>query len=179
MQPDWNIIISFLAVLSPVLLVILSGVGWLYKHEKGRREAIERQLSERKYNAYLTLLDFFFFMLNEAHTGFNTNQDDFNDLFKQKMFDATKDIIIYGSDDVVSAYHKWFSSVRDALDEGKINDPKRQRESAKNFGEIVISIRQDMGNPKTKKNSEDVISIFRAYYDLSSEKAMKVKSERV
>lgn len=171
MQPDWNIIISFLAFLSPVLLVILSGVGWLYTHEKERREAIERQLSERKYNAYLTLLDFFFFTLNAVHTGFiNTNQDDFNDLFEQKMFDATKDIIIYGSDDVVSAYHKWFSSVRDDLYEGKINDPKRQRESAKNFGEIVISIRRDMGNQKTKKTSEDVISIFHAYYDFFPKK---------
>lgn len=53
MQPDLNTIISVLAALSPILLVILGGIGWLYRHEKERREAVERQLSEHKYKAYI------------------------------------------------------------------------------------------------------------------------------
>jgi len=166
MQPDWNTIVSVLAVLSPFLLILLSGVGWLYKHEKEHREAIEHQLSEHKYKAYITLLDIFFKAMKAIHTGNTINQNDLID----RMFDANKDLIIYGSDDVVNTYQKWLSSVRDSVREGKINEREQQLEKLEKFGEIVISIRRDMGNPKTNITSEKVLRQFITDYDLLQKK---------
>ena len=51
------------AVLAPMLIVLLAGSGWLIRHERERREAVESQLSEKKYTCYTTLLDIFFDVL--------------------------------------------------------------------------------------------------------------------
>lgn len=109
MQPDWNTIISVFAALSPFLLAILGGIGWLYRREKERREAVERQLSERKYNAYITLLDIFFGILKDTKAGKSQIMD--QDL-TNRMIDASRDLLIYGSDDVVNTFHEWLKSAR-------------------------------------------------------------------
>jgi len=55
---NWTTIITSIA---PIIVVVLSGViaalGYLYKHEKERREEIERQLSEHKYKTYMALMN--------------------------------------------------------------------------------------------------------------------------
>jgi len=142
MQPDWNTIISVFAALSPFLLAFLGGIGWLYRREKERREAVERQLSERKYNAYITILDILFGIRKDIKAG----KDQIIDLdLTNRMIDASRDLLIYGSYDVVNTYNELLKSAR----EGKA--------TLRPFGEIVISIRQDMGNKKTKITSEDVL----------------------
>ncbi len=156
MQPDLNIIISVLAALSPILLVILGGIGWLYRHEKERREAVERQLSEHKYKTYITLLDIFFDVMKATKAGKTIDQIDLVD----RMFDTNKNLILYGSDNVVNTYQKWLGSAR----EGKVKLGQ--------FGEIIISIRQDMGNPKTKITSEEVLRQFIVDYEDAKAKGL-------
>lgn len=153
MQFDWNTIVSVLAALSPILLAILGGVSWLYRHEKERREAVEIQLSEHKYKAYITLLGIFFDLMKKTKLGEIANQKDLND----RMFDANKDLILYGSDDVVIAYQKWLGSAR--------KEELEPIQFLEQFGKIIISIRKDMGNPKTKITSEEVLRQFITDYD--------------
>lgn len=50
-----NTALTVLTVLTPVLVVLLTGVGWLYRHERERRTAAEHQVSERKYQAGSTV----------------------------------------------------------------------------------------------------------------------------
>ena len=89
------------------------------------------------------------------------------------MFDANKDLIIYGSDDVVNTYQKWLSSIRDSVREGKINELEQQLEKLEKFGELVISIRGDMGNPNTNITSEKVLRQLITDYDLLNKVKMK------
>ena len=145
-----------MAALSPILLAILGGVGWLYRHEKERREAVERQLSEHKYRAYITLLDIFFDVMKAIKAGKTIDQSDLID----RMFDANKDLILYGSDDVVNTYQKWLGSSR----KGNVKLDQ--------FGEIIISIRRDMGNPKTKITSEEVLRQFIVDYEDAKAKGL-------
>ncbi len=57
MKPDWNVIISLLAALAPIFLGLLGGIGWLYKHEKERRESAESPIIEfLQQKAYIALL---------------------------------------------------------------------------------------------------------------------------
>lgn len=137
-------------ILLPILLTaIIGGVGWLYRHEKERREAIERQLSEHKYKAYTTLLKIFLNIMKDIKGGKNINPQN----LVSQMLDANMDIILYGSDDLIKTYQKFISSSR----EGKVN--------LKQFGDIVISIRRDMGNQKTNITSDDVLRQFVDYED--------------
>lgn len=156
MQIDWNVIKSILATLSPILLMILGGIGWLYKHEKERREAVERQLSEHKYRAYITLLEIFFDIIKTVKTSKNL----IDNKLIARMFDANKDLLLYGSDDVIKTYHTWLGSARN----GQIKFDQ--------FANIIISIRRDMGNQKTEITADQVLRQFIVDYDDAKSKGL-------
>ncbi|MFV0408381.1 MAG: hypothetical protein ACK5LJ_01375 [Paracoccus sp. (in: a-proteobacteria)] len=61
--------------LVPILVIILAGIGWLYRQEKEKRLQIEKQLSESKYNVYIKLLTVFFDILKQVKKGQKTNAD--------------------------------------------------------------------------------------------------------
>jgi len=70
-----------------------------------------------------------------------------------RMQELAKDFIIYGSDDVVRAFQKWVETGR----KGQV--------SVRQFGELVVTIRRDMGNKKTKITHEEVLRQFISDYD--------------
>lgn len=142
MPLDLNTLKTLSVIISPFLLLLSAGLGWLYRSEKEHRRAVERQLSKSKYKTYITILNIFFDTLKDIKAG---NVPTMDQVSTNKMIDAEKDLLIYGSDDVVKTFQEWLKTTR----EGK--PPIRP------FSEIIISIRQDMGNKKTKITSEDVL----------------------
>lgn len=160
MNIDLSKIGSILNALSPILVVILGAVlgavGWLYKHEKERRQAAERQLSEHKYGAYITLLEIFFDIMKSISAGRRIDQQELID----RMFDANKELILFGSDDVVKAYQTWIRTSREAT------------KNLAQFGHIIISIRKDMGNRRTKITSEGVLRQLILNYDDAKAKGL-------
>jgi len=143
---DW---ISVFAASTPILVALLGGVGWLYRHEKERREEVERQLSDQKYGAYVELIDIFFDLLKNAKFGRSQGQDELID----RMMDANKELIIYGSDEVVSAYFRWIAEARSGIMD------------LEKFGDIIVSIRRDMGNPNTDLQSHDILRVIITDYE--------------
>lgn len=81
--------LTVLSALTPVLVVLLTAVGWLYRHERERRSAAERQISERKYQAYVALLNVFFDIMKALRQKKQLNQKELVD----RMFDANKDLM--------------------------------------------------------------------------------------
>lgn len=135
MDFDWDLLAKIVAAFTPFLLAILAGTGRLYWHEKERREAIEHQLSEKKHDTYVKLLKVFFDTMKALQ------DEEAVDAKKSmnEMFEASTDLIIYGSDDVIVAYQKWLDNSRKNMP-GVLTD----------FAEIVVSIRRDMGTLKRK-----------------------------
>lgn len=124
----------------PILLLILGGIGWLYKHEKEKRLQVEKQLSERKYDVYIRLLTVFFDILKQVKKGQNTNAQKLID----KMIDIKKELIIFGSDGVLKSFFHW----------EKVADTK---ENLLALAVLVIEVRKDMGNKKTKITTLDFL----------------------
>ncbi len=54
-----------------------------------------------------------------------------------RMMDANKELILYGSDDVVRIHQKW------------MNDARQGSAKLDFFGELIVAIRRDMGHLKT------------------------------
>ena len=154
---DWN---AFITSFSPIIVVILSaiiaGLGYLYKSERDRREGVERQLSEHKYNTYMTLMNMYTDVMKASKTSKPLKPEDLVD----RMQDLGKDLIIYGSDDVVKAFQKW-------VDAGR-----KGQMSIKQFGELVVAIRRDMGNKRTKITHEEVLRQFINDYDDAKAKGL-------
>lgn len=146
---DWP---PVLTVLTPVLLLLLTGMGWLYRHERERRELVERQLSEPKYKAYMALINVFFDAMKATK-----GEKPLGEL-TDRMIDANKDVVIYGSDDVVKTYLSWQAKTR-------ARSGGMELELFELFGEVVIAIRRDMGNPKTKIVSRDILRMIITDFD--------------
>lgn len=133
-------------VLVPVLIVFIGGAGWWIRHERERREAVESQLSEKKYLCYMSLLNIFFDVLKAG----NNPQVDLT----TRMMDANRDLLIYGSDEVFRTYHNWTKSVNAG-----------EKAMLHGFGEVILAIRRDMGHPKTKLTSDHVLRSFITDFD--------------
>ena len=145
--------ISVFAASTPVLVALLGGVGWLYRHERERRVEVERQLSDKKYGAYMEIINIFFDLLKDVKLDRSQNQD----ALISRMMDANKELIIYGSDEVVDSYLRWMTEARS----GVVDMEK--------FGDIVISVRRDMGNPSTRLESHDILRMMLTDYEEAKE----------
>jgi hypothetical protein len=149
-----NVIVNVWAALLPLVILALGGVGWLYRHERERRENVEQQVSERKHQAYLSVLNIYFDLMKPENRG---KQPD-TGLLTNKMFDANKELIFFGSDEVVTLYLHWFQELRQGI------------LSLERLGELVIAIRRDMGHPKTDLTAETVLRHLITDYDESKAK---------
>ena len=102
MQPDLQTITSIGAAAAPFLIAGLAGLGWLYKHERERRASAEQQISERKRQVYLALLSVYFDMMKGVKV---SNPLDEKEL-ATRLFDASADLLLFGSDDVTRAFNR-------------------------------------------------------------------------
>ncbi|MDC7219447.1 MAG: hypothetical protein PQJ59_05865 [Spirochaetales bacterium] len=133
-------ILDILAFLSPFLLAGLAGLGWLYKHEREKRTNIEKTLSEKKYAVYMKIMDLFFALISNAQNG---NKDKPYD--NTTIVEINKDILIYGSDEVIQIFYEWTQAAR------------IKQNSLTYLAKIMIAIRKDMGFPKTKITEKDFL----------------------
>jgi predicted DNA-binding ribbon-helix-helix protein len=124
----------------PLLVLILGGIGWLYRHEKERRLQIEKQLSDKKYDVYIKLLTVFFDILKQVKKGQKTNATKLID----RMMDIKKELIIFGNDGVLFAFFRW-------------EKQSQTKSNLKALAELIIEVRKDMGNPKTKISTKDFL----------------------
>jgi hypothetical protein len=147
----FDLVISLLAVTSPLLLALLAGVGWLYRHERERRAAAEQQISERKRAAYLQLLEIFFGSMKAISLGKAVKGNEKNLI--EKMWDANQELILYGSDEVIRIYQAWLGEAR----EGFLDLEK--------FGQLIVAVRRDMGHMKTDISHDEVLRPFIRDYD--------------
>jgi len=146
-----DVVISLLAVTSPLLLALLAGLGWLYRHERERRSAAEQQISERKRSAYLQLLEIFFGAMKDISLGKTVRGDEKS--LVEKMWDANQELILYGSDEVIRIYQAWLGEAR----EGYVDLEK--------FGQLIVAVRRDMGHLKTDISPDEVLRPFIRDYD--------------
>ncbi len=130
----------FTQIAVPILLLILGGIGWLYRHEKERRLQIEKQLSDRKYDVYIKLLTVFFDILKQVKKGQPTNASK----LINKMLDIKKELIIFGNDNVLFAFFGW-------------EKDSQTKSNLKALAKLIIEVRKDMGNPKTAVTTQDFL----------------------
>jgi len=154
MQIDPITLELLLAVASPFLLALSGVLAWRYQHERERREEVERQLSEHKYKAYTFLLDIFFDIVKASTR--ESKVQPVNRKMIDRMMDAGKDLIVYGSDDVVTEYQQWLDATRKGEPAYKVFG---------HFGDLIIAVRRDMGNSKTKVTKENVLRQILTDYD--------------
>jgi hypothetical protein len=129
-------------VLSIILTVIIAFLGWKMQRKTERIKIMEGQLSEKRYFAYAKLYDFFYEMFKGVKDAKSTN----NKEMRNKLLDAKKELIMYGTDDVVFALNNYLSSLTN-------DSPYYQLDR---FLDVMVLIRKDMCG-KTKIDRDAIL----------------------
>jgi len=141
--------VEFIKIFLPLILILLGGLGWLFKHEREKRLQIEKQLSDKKYSVYKLFIDLYFDMFQTVQEGKSVDIKKIT----PKIIEIKRDLLIYGGDKVVKTFLNWQISTFTG------------KPSLKPFTEILIEMRKDMGYPKTTITSDLFLkSLIKKYY---------------
>lgn len=134
-----NVILGFISL---AISLVCAYLGALLHRKTERIKIMEGQLSEKRYSAYAKLYDFFYEMFKNTKDNRNVNNKD----MRNKLLDAKKELIMYGTDEVIFALNKYLSFLTEA-------NTYRQLDS---FLDVMLLIRKDMCG-KTKINRDAIL----------------------
>lgn len=139
---EFNIDITLLlGILSVISTIACAVMGALLHRKTERIKIMEKQLSEKRYAAYAKLYDFFYELLKQ-HSGDSTINTDMGNT----LMDAKKELIMYGSDEVIFALNKYLSSLTETRPGAQFNY----------FLDLMVLIRKDMCG-RTKVKQDDIL----------------------
>lgn len=136
---DVNVILGFISI---VVTLLCAYLGALLHRKTERIKIMEGQLSEKKYSAYAKLYDFFYDMFKNAKDNKTVN----NREMRNRLLEAKKELIMYGTDDVVFALNSYLSSLTE-------ENIYKQSDS---FLDVMLLIRKDMCG-ETKINRDAIL----------------------
>ncbi len=132
-----DFIIAGFGILSTYLIFILQ-----QKNEKIRN--IESQLSDKKYKVYNEVFSLYFNLLKDAKSISKTSETE----LVTNLIDIKKDIMIYAPDIVLNKFNEWNNFV---------GDNPNNTKHINLFLELLLLIRKDMGNSKSKLNIDKLL----------------------
>ena len=136
---DVNVILGFISI---VVTLLCAYLGALLHRKTERIKIMEGQLSEKRYSAYAKLYDFFYDMLKNSKDNKTIN----NREMRNRLLEAKKELIMYGTDEVVFALNSYLSSLTE-------EDIYKQVDS---FLDVMVLIRKDMCG-ETKINRDAIL----------------------
>lgn len=159
---DMNVILELISI---VVTLMCAYLGALLHRKTERIKIMEGQLSEKRYSAYAKLYDFFYEMLKNT----KDNRDVCNKDMRNKLLDAKKELIMYGTDDVVFALNNYLSLFTEA-------STYKQLDS---FLDVMVLIREDMCG-KTKIDRDAILlNIMQDKKELQKIKAMELNNSEL
>lgn len=149
-----------LGIISAVTTIACALMAALLHRKTERIKIMEGQLSEKRYSAYAKLYDFFYELLKAQKDNRNSTTKE----MRNKLLDAKKELIMYGTDNVVLTLNKYLSSLTE----------ENLYKQLDLFLDVMLLIRKDMCG-KTKVNRDDILlNIMQDKSELQKFKDMKL-----
>ena len=143
---------SLLQALGPSGLVVLGGiVTWLLKARVEELRALEERLQEERRAIYREILEPYVRIFSDPK-GHGKSQA----LRKITSFEYKKtafDLNLFGSDDVVRAYNALMQHAYKTEDK----EDQEPKEMLRLWGGLILAIRKNLGNKKTKLEEIDML----------------------
>ena len=154
-------------IFTPILLLILSGIGWKYRQSMERRLKIEEKLRDDRIEIYNQILEPFVIMLMSddawSSNPKNKNKDKF-EIAKSKMLSleyrkVSFKLSLIGSDPVVISFSD-LMQYSYHMDKDKSNSLENSAKILNLLGNFLLEIRRSMGNDSTKINNWGMLEWF-------------------
>jgi hypothetical protein len=143
----------WLQVISPLVMVLGGIIGWLVRSHTEEQRSTREKLNEKRRKAYLEILGPYIRIFADLKGKGPTQA-----LNEVKSYDYRKtafELALFGSDDVVRAYNIFMQQTYKA--EAVENKELRARELMRLWGKLLLEIRKDVGNKKTKLDEFDML----------------------
>lgn len=139
------------AIVAASATILVSVITVVIGNVYASRVQIQKENRDRKIPVYEDLFTFFFRFMNQEKSGEVVGEREFAQFSEQ----FNRQFMVWGSDDVVSAYVKWRMFITD--------EKKQQLEPQENlflFEDLVYAIRKDLGHTNKGLNTGDILSLF-------------------
>ena len=168
-EPTWiDYVTAIGAVATPILVLILAGLGWRIRKRLERRLELEDKLREDRIKAYNQILEpFIILLMPDAawETDPKNKGVDKNALAQQKLLslqyrEQAFRMALVGSDAVVRSYNElmqYFYRRADQATDTTVADVKDMMEL---LGGFLLEIRKSMGNESTSLDNWDMLEWF-------------------
>lgn len=156
------------AIATPILILILSGVGWRFRKRLERRVELEDMLREDRIQVYNHILEPFVIMLmpenawkaDPKNKGKHKNEVATQKVLTIEYRQAATKLSLFGADAVVKAYNnlmQHFYEKDEASEKITPDDPKKAVEL---LGRFLLEIRRSVGNEATALDHWDMLEWF-------------------
>ncbi len=156
------------SVATPVLVLILTGVGWKYRQSMERKIKIEEKLRDDRIDIYNKILEPFIILLmteaawnsDKKNRGKNKNDIGGALVLSLDYRKVSFKLSLIGSDSVVLAFNELFQYFYNQADAGATADEEKTRQMLILLGNFLLEIRKSMGNETTKIDSWGMLEWF-------------------
>lgn len=155
------------SIATPILVLLLSGIGWIVKEEVQRQTALADMLREDRVETYNKILEPFVILLmtDAAWQSDPLNEGRNRADLATKMLLSTDyrhhgfKLALLGSDSVVKAYGEMMQYAFH-LDPSKAATPEQVKRLVALLGALLLEIRRDAGNEATQLDRWHMLEWF-------------------
>lgn len=153
---------------TPILVLLLTAVGWKYRQSMERKIKIEEKLRDDRIEIYNKILEPFVILLmsDAAWTSEPKNKNrDKNTIATSQMLSldyrkASFKLSLIGSDEVVVSFNDLFQYFYNHAEEGQTYSKSNLKEMMVLLGTFLLKIRKSMGNESTKLDNWAMLEWF-------------------
>lgn len=166
---DWiDYIVAIGTVATPVLVLILTGVGWKYRQSMERRLQLEEKLRSDRIEIYNQILEPFIMLLmseeawssDKRNRGKNKNELAIVRMLSLDYRKIAFQLSLLGSDPVVSSYNDLMQHFYSQAENEQSLSDDQARETLTLLGSFLLEIRRSMGNENTHIDNWAMIEWF-------------------
>ena len=168
-EKSWLDIISAIgSVSTPILVLILTAVGWKYRQSVERKMKLEEKLRDDRINIYNQILEPFIILLmsdtawqsDKKNKGKDKNEIAVAQMLSLDYRKVSFKLSLIGSDSVVNSFNDLMQHFYNQADDGQTPSPEQLRTMMSLLGSFLLEIRRSMGNETTKIDNWGMLEWF-------------------
>ena len=155
------------SVATPVLVLVLTGVGWKYRQSMERKIKIEEKLRDDRIDIYNKILEPFILLLmteaawntDKKNKGKDKNEIAIAQALSLEYRKISFKLSLIGSDSVVLAFNNLFQYFYNQAD-SNYEEEESTKQMLVLLGNFLLEIRKSMGNEATKIDNWGMLEWF-------------------
>lgn len=156
------------SVATPIMVLILTAVGWKYRQSIEHRIKLEEKLREDRIEIYNAILEPFIILLmtdaawesDKKNKGKDKKQIAVSQMLSLDYRKVSFKLSLIGSDDVVKSFNNLMQYFYNQSGDGQSPDMNKLREMMSLLGTFLLEIRRSMGNEATKIDNWGMLEWF-------------------